>query len=405
MSSIFSLFNILAILYIFRTAQLSITIWREWPDFKSEPLTPHKKSLANQASFFIAVPIAVFIHEAAHALAIILAGGEVIEFQYRVFWGYVVPQGTFSASQFWFIAMAGTLGSLCFGLILWLMTRQAQSSTIRYFGLRAFRFQIYFSLIYYPLFTLFGFDGDWRTIYDFSKTPLLSASTAMAHLVILFLFWRFDRQGWFESPAFSTQTEQQQFGQLSADAAANPQDIALQLQVIDLLRRGGATQKAKYQLQRLLQQNPDSGLAQLEMAAVLSAGKSTVPKNAADSAQKAIALGLPKPGQTVYAYELIGRYQLERGNLDAAQANFKGGIDILNAAGQNGNSAALMELLILRNRVFRRQRDYTAAYEELQQALTIAQRTGNETGVNQINGELQILAKHAGRPYWAAEEP
>ena len=151
MSSIFSLFNILAILYIIRSAQLGITIWREWPDLKSEPLTPHKKSLANQASFFIVIPIAVFVHEAAHALAVILAGGEVVEFNYRVFWGNVVHQGTYTPVQLWLIAIAGTLGSLLVGLAFWLLTRHSQSSFLRYFGLRAVRFQIYFSLIYYPL--------------------------------------------------------------------------------------------------------------------------------------------------------------------------------------------------------------------------------------------------------------
>lgn len=399
MSSIFSLFNILAILYIFRTAQLSIIIWREWPDLKSEPLTPHKKSLANQASFFIAVPIAVFVHEAAHALAVILAGGEVVEFNYRVFWGYVVPQGNFTDVQMWIIAIAGTLGSLLVGLLLWLVTRNAQSSSIRYFGLRAVRFQIYFSLIYYPVFTLLGFDGDWRTIYDFSSTPLLSASTAAAHIVILFLFWRFDRQGWFETPAFASEAGQEQFAQLSAEAAANPQDIALQLQVIDALRRGGATHKAKYQLDQLLQQNPDSGLARLEMAALQSAGKSTVSKDAAENAQKALNLGLSTPGQTAYAYELIGRYQLERGKLDEAQSSIT---DAIATMEPSGSSSAMIELLILRSQIYRRQQNYNAAYQDLQQALTLAQRSGNEAAKNQVNGELEILAKHAGQPYLAA---
>ena len=102
------------------------------------------------------------------------AGGQVAEFHYRAFWGYVVPIGSFTAAQSWFIAIAGTLASLAFGLFVWWVFRRASSSTLRYFGLRAFRFQVYFSLIYYPLFTLLGFDGDWRTIYDFSATPLLS---------------------------------------------------------------------------------------------------------------------------------------------------------------------------------------------------------------------------------------
>jgi tetratricopeptide (TPR) repeat protein len=396
MPAIFSLFNILALLYIFRTAQLSITIWREWADFKSEPLTPHKKSLANQASFFIVVPISVFVHEAAHALAVLATGGEVVEFQYRVFWGYVVPGGTFSAVEMWFIAVAGTLGSLLTGLLIWLAARNARSSSIRYFGLRAVRFQIYFSLIYYPLFTLLGFDGDWRTIYDFSSTPWLSATTLFFHAAILFLFWRLDRQGWFEAPAFPNEASQQQFEQLSAAAVMNPQDIALRLEVIDTLRRGGATHKAKYQLNRLIEQDPDSGLAHLELAAIESAGKETVSKKAADSAQKALDLGLSNPGQNAYAHELIGRYQMERGDLQKAQRSFTAAIEAL---GQGGSSSVLVGLLILRSQVYRRQKNYNAAYQDLQHALVIAQQSANSAAVQQITSELEILAKHSGQVY------
>ncbi|MFL7838011.1 MAG: M50 family metallopeptidase [Candidatus Promineifilaceae bacterium] len=395
MPSIFSLFNILSLLYIFRSAQLSIAIWREWSNLTNEPLTPHKKSLANQASFFIAVPIAVFVHEASHALAILATGGEVVQFNYRVFWGYVVPGGSFSASEMWLIAIAGTVGSLLTGVLMWLVTRNAQSSFIRYFGLRAIRFQIYFSLIYYPIFTLLGFDGDWRTIYDFSKTPILSGSTLVFHAVILFLFWRFDRQGWFEAPAFANVSGQQQFEQLAATAMDKPENVALQMEVIDTLRRGGATNKARYQLDKLIEQNPESGLAQLELASLQSMGKDTVSKDAGESAQKALSLGLTTPAQKAYAHELIGRYQMDRGLLQEAGTNFSEGIEILGS----GSSPVIMELHILRNQVYRRQQNYNAAYQDLMQAMAIAQQSGNESAIKQINSELDILAKHSGQVY------
>ena len=396
MPSIFSLFNILALLYVFRTAQLSITIGREWADLKSEPLTPHKKSLANQASFFIAVPIAVFVHEASHALAILATGGQVVEFNYRVFWGYVVPSGSFSPGEMWLIAIAGTLGSLLTGLFMWLLTRNAQSSFIRYAGLRAVRFQIYFSLIYYPLFTLLGFDGDWRTIYDFSSTPVLSGSTLVFHAAILFLFWRFDRQGWFEAPAFANEAGQHKFETLSVAAAENPQNVALQMEVIDTLRRGGATHKARYRLDRLIEQNPESGLAQLELASLQSMGKDTVSKDAADSAQKALSIGLSTPAQKAYAYELIGRYQMERGQLQEAQTSFSAAID---ASSEVGNSLAMIELLILRSQVYRREQNYNAAYQDLAQALSLAQQSGSSPAIKRINNELEILSKHSGQTY------
>ena len=43
--------------------------------------------------------------------------------------------------------------------------------------------RILYSLIYYPLFTLFAGINDWRRIYNFAATPIVS----MVTLFILFL--------------------------------------------------------------------------------------------------------------------------------------------------------------------------------------------------------------------------
>jgi hypothetical protein len=399
MPSMFTLFDILALLYVFRGAQLLITIWRQWPEFKSEPLTAQKKTLANQASFFIAVPLSVLIHELAHAVAVIMAGGEILDFHYRAFYGYVEHVGNYTAAQLWWIALVGTLGSLAFGLVLWFFLRSVRSSSIRYFALRALRYQIYFSLIFYPLFTLFGFDGDWRIIYDFTSTPILSVVTAVFHVSILYAFWRFDRQGWFEAPAFTDVAGQEHFAELSAGAAANPQDIALQLQVIDTLRRGGAPEKAKHQLNRVIIDHPESSLAILESAALKSSGKGSVPAAAAEDAQKALDLGLASPSQEMFAYDLLGRYQSERGQLDPALQSLSAALDL---AVMSGSSAASIDLLIRRSQIYRRQKNYTLAYQDLQQALTLGQRTGSEQLLQHVNQEIEVLARHSGQSYLAA---
>ncbi|MFN2136472.1 MAG: M50 family metallopeptidase [Candidatus Promineifilaceae bacterium] len=397
----FTLFNILALLYIFRSVQLVITIAREWSSFTSEPLTPRSKSLADQASFFVAVPIAVFVHELAHALAVIAFGGEVAEFNYRVFWGYVVPRGSFTDAQMWVIAIAGTIGSLLVGLLLWLWLRNAKASSVRYFALRALRFQIYFSLIYYPLFTLLGFDGDWRTIYNFATTPLLSAVTMVLHIAILYAFWRFDRQGWFEAPAFASIAAQEQFEQLSAVAAANPQDIGLQLQRIDMLRRGGATHKARYELDRLAKDHPESGLVQLERAALLVSGKESATSASAQAAQSALDLGLATPQQQAFALELIGQYKSERGQLQEAASSYGQAIELISGDATQGGPAATIDLLIRRSQVYRRLGQYEAAYSDLQQALTLAQRNNDPAAAGRVRSESEILAKNAGQPYLA----
>ncbi len=402
MFSVFSLFDILAILYIFRSVQLGLQIWRQWGAIRSEPFNAHKKQLANQASYFIAVPIGVLFHEVSHALAVWAVGGQVVEFHYRAFWGYVVPQGNFTSSQTWFIAIAGTLGSLTFGLLIWLIFRRAPSQTLRYFGLRAFRFQVYFSLIYYPLFTLLGFDGDWKTIYDFSATPILSTGTAVLHLGTLFLFWRGDRAGWFEAPSHETITEQEQFEKLAAAVITSPQDTQTQIQYIDALRRGGAKNKAQHQLQHFLAQNPDSAVGYLESAALSSAGKRQISKKAAENAEEALRLGLVNPQQIVYAHEIIGRYRLDIGQVDLAISSLSQAIETIAGNKQNHHPDSLFQLHILRSQAYRRQQRYEQAYQDILEAISMAQMAGNQAELNQAQQELETLEKHAGRSFGAA---
>ncbi len=402
MPSIFSLFDILAIIYLFRSVQLGLQIWREWKGISSEPFTAHKKQLANQASYFIAVPIGVLIHEFGHALAIWMFGGRVVEFQYRAFWGYVVPQGDFTPAQSWFIAIAGTLGSLLFGLAIWLIMRRARSKTLRYFGLRAFRFQVYFSLIYYPLFTVIVPIGDWRTIYDFSATPLLSGMTAVLHIGTLLLFWRGDRQGWFEAPSHETISEQEQFANIAAEALIAPQDAQIQIQYIDGLRRGGAKSKAQHQLQQFLKDNPQSAVAYLEMAALNSTGNRQVNKKAARYAQEALRLGLDNPQQRLVAHEILGRYQMETDQLDEAISNFSQAIEIRGQYSGSDRFEQTFHLRMLRSQAYRRQQQYEQAYQDIQEAISIAQKTGNQTALGRAQEELETLETHTGRSFGAS---
>jgi hypothetical protein len=393
MSTLFGLFDILTIIYLFRSVQLGLRIWREWAQLKIEPLTLAKKQLAEQSSYFIAVPIGVLAHEIGHVLAVWAAGGQIADggFQYRGFWGYVVPVGNFTAAQNWFIAIAGTLASLLFGLLVWFFLRRASSSTLRYFGLRAFRFQVYFSLIYYPLFTLLGFDGDWRSIYDFSATPLLSLTTAVLHAGTLFLFWRGDRRGWFEAPSHQNLRDQERFGELSAAAAAAPDDARVQLQYIDGLRQGGAQRKAEHELKGYLMAHPDSAAGHLEAAALFSDGKRQVSKKASESAEKALSLGLAEPQQRAYAHELIGRYQLEAGDLGAASDHLTEAL-----ADRGVSSRSQAQLYLLRSQVLRRQQRYEAAYQDILVVTSYAQKTGDEAVLAMAEQELETLRKHAG---------
>ncbi len=396
MSVITGLFNLLALLYIGRAVLLAGQIARNWNALRQEPLTGAKQRLAEQAAFFLGVPPAVLVHELAHAVAVVAFGGQVVEFGYRVFWGYVVPQGTFTAAQNWLIAIAGTLGSLAFGAAVWLALRHNASRTVQYFGLRAFRFQIYFSLLYYPVFSLFLPIGDWRTIYNFAATPLLSGLTAVAHGVALFLFYRADRAGAFEMTAFETVAAQTRHAAVLA--AAERGDPAAQLAAVNALRAGGAVYEARRMLAEYVKKYPNSAEGQLQLALQANAANRHIGKESAEAATRALALGLTEPEHAALANQIVAYYHLERGDGAAAESEMNAALTpTLTYDPQMLPPARRAELHSLRGQALRRQGRYEAAYAETAVARQLAAEVGLEPLVGKYDAELQLIEKHAGR--------
>lgn len=396
MSLMTGLFNVLALLYIGRAVQLAARIIQNRATLRQEPLTREKQRLAEQAAFFLGVPPAVFIHELAHALAIVVFGGQVAEFGYRVFWGYVVPSGTFTAVQSWIIAVAGTLGSLIFGLFVWILLRRSSSRTVQYFGLRTFRFQVYFSLIYYPIFTLFLSVGDWRTIYNFAATPVLSAATAVAHVLLLFLFWRADQAGFFDMVAFDSPGAQLRYE--STRAAAETGDPMARLQTISFLWAGGARHEARKQLDDFLKDFPTSAEAQLQLAIMAGDGSRQVNKKAYDAAGQALALGLRGVDQIALARQIRALYHLERGQGVEAEVELNAAF-IPTAAYDPEDITPIRraELHRLRSQAYRRQGRYEDAYAEIDVTLQLARRFALESVVRECVEEKELIEKHAGR--------
>lgn len=400
MPFVLNLFNVFALVYIFRGLQLLYIIWRNWAVLRQEPLLLAKVRLAEQASFFVSVPPGVFLHELSHAVAIWLFGGQVVEFGYRVFWGYVVPQGSFSLAQDWFISLAGTLGSLGYGVLLWWLLRQNRSSTIRYFALRSFRFQMHFALIYYPVMTLFLPIGDWRTIYDFAATPALSGVTAVCHLVLLGLFWRADRIGFFEMPAHETNETQQKFAELErvvqGESAVSPITLQQQLKYINTLRQGGATHRAQTALTQLLKTHPNSAEAHLELALLsMATTRATVSNKIAQTAQKAIQLGLTRLEDIACAYQLLGQRSLDMDQPEKAITEFTTALETLYSQSSNPEKLSTAYLHYLRSLAYRRQRRYPDAYQDIQRALSCVQ--DNKQASAYYQEQLTILQKHAGQ--------
>lgn len=389
-----ALFYVLSLGYVVRGLQVAVNVRRNWDQIQLGVLLPQSKRLADQASFFLAVPVAVFFHELAHALMVWAFGGQVLRFNYFFFFGSVEHVGPYMPAQAWFISLAGTLGSLLFGLVVWLVLRNHRSPALSYFGLRSFRYQLYFSLVYYPVFTLLGFYGDWRTIYNFDATPLLSGATAFAHVVLLGLTWRADRRGFFQMPTFASQEEYERFAAMEAQAVANPQDDRIQLQLIETYRQAGMTNRAQRRLNAFLESRPNSAEGHLQMAALHAQKGERVSSKARDSAARALELGLSSPAGKAYANQLLGQYSFGSGKLDEAIDYYDSGI---RAAQEANRPAVTAQLHYLRAVAYRRKERYHEAHEDIQKALVLARGSGEGQNYSLYEGELATIQHHSGR--------
>ncbi|WP_420641500.1 hypothetical protein [Candidatus Leptofilum sp.] len=385
----------LSLLYAFQAAQLAQRIWRDWSGFRQTPLTRQKMAWVEQGAFLLAIPPSVFVHELFHAIPIWLFGGRVVNCGYGFYWGYVQPDRFFPVAQEWIISLGGTLGSLLFAAVLFGLLYRNQSQSLRYFGYRSLRTLLFYSLIYYPLFTAFTFIGDWRTIYAFGSTPWLSGGTAVAHLATLLLFWQANQRGWFEMVGHKNQSEAAAFEQLAAEWRLNPQNPTTTLNYVDALRRGGAPQQAKRVLTQAIAQNPNLAEAYLQLALIQSSGKRNLPKTAVNNLDKAVQLGLEAPRQRAVAHQLLSQYHLDVGqgqvalrHLDEAIA----AITTLNAA--NSDPLHKAQLYHLRSLAHQRQRQHERARQDAEQAIRLAEATGNEQAIAHYQRELEIVKRH-----------
>lgn len=390
---LFIIFTLLSLGYFLSGLRLARSWWQRRREFSLNPLQPWKKALAERAAFLLAVPPGVFIHELFHALAIWAFGGAVEDAGFGFYWGYVSTTDTFSLSQDWFISLAGTLGTLLYGFALWLILRSRRSQAWRYFGLRALRFHLYYGLLYYPLFTLFTFIGDWRTIYNFQATPLLSGATLVVHVASLAFFWWSDRRGWYEMPAFQSEEDRQALQTLLEKAAQNPQDAQAQLQVIDTLRRQGASNEARRRLDTFLTAFPRSAEGHLIMAFLQAEGKNQLPRAARDHAEQALQLGLPQTHQALSAHALLGQFYLQVEKTADALRHLD---EALAFAARNEPSANAAQLYYLRALTQRRRGAYEAAAQDIENAIQLARQKGNERQLKHYENEQRTIAHHRG---------
>ena len=390
------LFNALAIFYAFRAVQLLRQLWAERATLRQPPLTGAQKQSAEGVAFYVAIPPGVFLHELAHAVTVLAFGGEIMRFRVYGYWGFVEHVGTYTDFQRWFIALAGTLGSLLYCAALWAWAARQKAPFYRYAGLRSMRFNVYFALVYYPLFTLATQFGDWRTIYDFGLVPLPAAATLLVHALLLGAFYWLDRRGAFAMPDFQTAAQATRFAALRERADAQPNDTALQLAYATELVNHGLAGQAQPLLQRAVAQQPQSADIHMLLGRAALAGGRQSKSAAATHFAKALEIGLPDAAQRIMVRRLLAEVAFDKGKAAEALAQLDRCIDDVRTA--PGLSPAVARMCYQTRGIIRRQTGrYAEADADLQQALQLAREEATPGAVAGVERELSVLANHRQR--------
>ncbi len=398
-------FTALSFWQAYQGVPVARVLWRKWAAWQDKPLTAVRKQVAEQAAFFVAVPISIFIHEAGHAVAVLAFGGQVLEFGFFFFWGYVLPAGEFSPLQYWIIASAGTWGNLLFALGVWWAWRGSASRFVRYLMLRTVRFQIFYALIYYPIFTRVVQVGDWRTIYDFTQTPWLSGITAVLHIGILAIHIWGDRQGWYEMAAVEDREEAEMLAKIEAHLHAHPDELTTLTEYVERLRQGGAINQAQRLTNQTLRRHPTWAEGYLLRALSKSQNTKTIPAAAVRDAQEGLRLGLKEPLNQQVAHQILGSYALAIEQYEEAVAHFTRMLAVFVAVNEAQTQthgrvpptylAGQARAHAHRAEVYRRQRQYQLAHEDLLAALRLAEQAHQPA---LVEGYRQEIAQNI-QPY------
>ena len=219
------IFDLISLFYLFLGARAVWTLITHWRAFTDGDLTAFDRRLASEIAFFIFIPIGVLLHELGHAAATYQVGGTIDwlkgGFHYAFFYGYVIPEGNFTALQDWWISLSGNLISILLGFFALIFLRLTNTTWKQYTILAFARIQLGWALVGYPLLTLAGFQGDWLTIYGTSWWLTIPLGISHAALVIaLFLIDRSAVVKRWEVSLYAGAREQ--IKQLDNEMAARP---------------------------------------------------------------------------------------------------------------------------------------------------------------------------------------
>jgi hypothetical protein len=187
-------FAIISLIYVAIGLRVIYRLVGSWRSVWDRNFTQSDRSIVDEAAFFVLVPVSVALHELGHAVAIWVMDGDVVDFGYYGFAGYV----SYFAFQFddvqrTLIAAAGSIVNLLLCLVALALVflrkppmRAALNELLLQFaflsGINAF--------VVYPLLDLAsGMNGDWRQMYDSGVPWLTGVIVAIQGNVLAAGYW------------------------------------------------------------------------------------------------------------------------------------------------------------------------------------------------------------------------
>ena len=190
----FGPFAIISLFYAVIGIRVVFRLVGSWSSVWDRKFTQPDRSIVDEAAFFVLVPVSVAFHELGHAVAIWAMDGEVVDFGYYGFAGYVSYfPFQFDEAQRTLIAAAGSLVNLllCLAALFLVFLRKppmraAFNELLLQFtflsGINAF--------VVYPLLDVAsGMNGDWRQMYDSGAPWLTGVIVGIQAAVLLGGYW------------------------------------------------------------------------------------------------------------------------------------------------------------------------------------------------------------------------
>ena len=186
-------FGLLSLFYVFIGVRFLFQFIPRRKAVFDNNLTPYDRSMLGQAAFFILLPISVALHELGHAVAIWAMGGQVLDFGFYFFSGYVSydPRG-FSDVQQTLIAFAGTFVNLLLiviALAIVFLKRPPLRAPWNELLLQFVFISGINALVFYPAMDLLlNISGDWSQMYR-SGIPWLTAIIVITQVAFIAAGW------------------------------------------------------------------------------------------------------------------------------------------------------------------------------------------------------------------------